>query len=430
MHFPTPPLSFSPVFGTIPRMIYTTDAHDHAKPYILVHISNHTVFRVEAWEGMVEEATRMGCPYYVVRKDHLDGRSVSGRCLGMITSSSDAHEIEKLPTLPFPVVNIANHDPLDARLAHVIHDDFAIGRMAARHLIRAGHPDLVVLGWEGLRFSNERVAGFLQAATATGLNAREILLPPHLLVNNSPERILEDFRPILTPEMSALAPDAGCFGVTDRMGHLLLDFMMLHLPERLHTTGVIGAENIEPPRWIPGDRPALTSIQTGNRALGRRALKRIIEIVERPERLTDPPVLRIPPERVIQRASTGGHACAHPLAGRASRWIWEQVERGTAPDLDAVAAYLRMSSRSAERLFNTHHHAGVKAFILGTQLDRACQMLRHSRLDIGEIAAACGFAGQSNFGRVFKLREGRSPRQWRLHAMDHAMACPPTDPAD
>ncbi len=394
-------------------MITAVNEHDRTKPFILVHIPAHAAFRTEVWEGILDEATKLGCPFHMVYQDVLDGKSTSGKCLGLISSSSAPEEILRFPDYPFPVVNITNHDPLDERLAHVIHDDPEIGAMAARHLIRVGYSQLVAVGWEGLRFSNERVKGFLQAASEAGKNTRTILLPPHLLVNNNPERVIEDFRPLLVREMKTQPADAGCFAVTDRMGHLLLDFIMLDFPERLHTTGVIGAENIAPPRWIPGDRPALTSIQTGNRALGRAAIRFALDFVSHPETRSGRHLRRIPPEHVIQRTSTGGHACAHPLAGRAGRWIWEQVACGLPPDLHAVSAYLCMSPRTAERLFNAHHRMGVKTYVLCTQLERARQMLRDSRLDVGEIASACGFTSQSNFGRTFKDHEGSSPGLWR-----------------
>lgn len=47
------------------------------------------------------------------------------------------------------------------------------------------------------------------------------------------------------------------------------------------------------------------------------------------------------------------------------------------------------------------------------RIEVARNLLRQPRMSLAEIALACGFAGQSHFGRVFAAVVGRSPGAWR-----------------
>ena len=52
-------------------------------------------------------------------------------------------------------------------------------------------------------------------------------------------------------------------------------------------------------------------------------------------------------------------------------------------------------------------------WMLKRRIDRAMQLLRATRLPLGEIALDCGFSDQSHFTRVFSAAVGTSPGQWR-----------------
>jgi AraC family transcriptional regulator len=52
------------------------------------------------------------------------------------------------------------------------------------------------------------------------------------------------------------------------------------------------------------------------------------------------------------------------------------------------------------------------AYVTQTRLLRAARLLKHGR-PLAEIALACGFAGQSHFGAVFRRQVGVTPREYR-----------------
>ncbi|MDP2022210.1 MAG: AraC family transcriptional regulator, partial [Hydrogenophaga sp.] len=58
---------------------------------------------------------------------------------------------------------------------------------------------------------------------------------------------------------------------------------------------------------------------------------------------------------------------------------------------------------------------GVTAgqFVLRSRIERACDLLRHSRDPISEIALTCGYADQASFTRQFRKSVGLTPSAYR-----------------
>ena len=58
---------------------------------------------------------------------------------------------------------------------------------------------------------------------------------------------------------------------------------------------------------------------------------------------------------------------------------------------------------------------GVTAgqYVLRARIERACDLLRHSRDPISEIALACGYADQASFTRQFRKSVGLTPSAYR-----------------
>jgi AraC-like DNA-binding protein len=52
-------------------------------------------------------------------------------------------------------------------------------------------------------------------------------------------------------------------------------------------------------------------------------------------------------------------------------------------------------------------------WLIGKRIERARELLLLGRLDLAEIAIACGFVDQSHFTRVFARHEGCAPGRWR-----------------
>jgi AraC-like DNA-binding protein len=81
--------------------------------------------------------------------------------------------------------------------------------------------------------------------------------------------------------------------------------------------------------------------------------------------------------------------------------------------LREAAEHCCVAPEHLSRLF--HRVAGVtfSAHLTGRRMERARELLRTTTLDMSSIAAQCGYAHQSYFGRKFKQDNGLTPRQYR-----------------
>jgi AraC-like DNA-binding protein len=78
-----------------------------------------------------------------------------------------------------------------------------------------------------------------------------------------------------------------------------------------------------------------------------------------------------------------------------------------------VARHLRLSPTHLTRLFRAQLHESPMQALIRMRLSRAQSLLRDPALNIGEVAAACGFDSLSFFTRVFTRKFGRPPTAYR-----------------
>lgn len=79
-----------------------------------------------------------------------------------------------------------------------------------------------------------------------------------------------------------------------------------------------------------------------------------------------------------------------------------------------LARELRLSPDRAGHVVRQECGAPFLQLLVDRRLEQAAGMLRHTRLPVTEVCAACGFGDLSNFHRRFRRRFGRSPLQYRL----------------
>ena len=78
-----------------------------------------------------------------------------------------------------------------------------------------------------------------------------------------------------------------------------------------------------------------------------------------------------------------------------------------------LANRLQCSPAHFSRVFAKTTGYTFKDFLLQCRLEKAKELLRHSRLQIAEIALAVGYEDQFQFSKTFRKRIGASPSQFR-----------------
>ena len=86
--------------------------------------------------------------------------------------------------------------------------------------------------------------------------------------------------------------------------------------------------------------------------------------------------------------------------------------------VDDLFRSARISRRQAERLFEKHMGTSPKRFYLRLRLERARDLLRHTPMQVAEVAAATGFISHSHFSKTFKAVFGMLPVAMRRAPVD------------
>lgn len=82
--------------------------------------------------------------------------------------------------------------------------------------------------------------------------------------------------------------------------------------------------------------------------------------------------------------------------------------------LDDLAAFVSMSRRQIERMFQTYLNITPYRYYTELRLNYARRLLQHSNDSIINISVACGFISTSHFSHCFKKYFGASPKICRL----------------
>lgn len=100
---------------------------------------------------------------------------------------------------------------------------------------------------------------------------------------------------------------------------------------------------------------------------------------------------------------------------QASEWMQSHLHRPIS--IAEIAGQLGLSPSYFSRAFRAATGQPPHQWILQRRIELALQLLTEPGLPLGHIAAACGFADQSHFCRVFTSRMGMAPSRWRACKM-------------
>jgi AraC family transcriptional regulator len=81
--------------------------------------------------------------------------------------------------------------------------------------------------------------------------------------------------------------------------------------------------------------------------------------------------------------------------------------------LNRLAAECGVSTSYFCRCFRTTFGTSLHRFVVNKRIERAQQLLLHSKLSIAEIAIEAGFSDQAAFSRTFAANSGAPPARWR-----------------
>lgn len=294
-----------------------------------------------------------------------------------------------------PAVNFSNA-LADLPLPRVGHDDQAIGRLGAEHLLDRGFAHFGFLGSMAKWYVQRRLAGFVETIGEKTGRSCHILdavdeLPP------SPERIERWLAELPKPCAVMAANDSsGCQTIE------AADGLGLRVPDDV---AVLGVDN---DHWLTQFATTpMSSIQPDWRRIGYRAAQ-ILDGLMAGE--SPGPPQWIAPIRVEARRSTDIVIADDPVVAQALGFMRDRFAEGiTVEDvIDALHVSRRtLENRMKRTIGRTPYNALCRA-----RIERAQRMLVIGDHSMAKIAHACGIE-PNQFYSVFKRLTGMTPGQYR-----------------
>ncbi len=95
--------------------------------------------------------------------------------------------------------------------------------------------------------------------------------------------------------------------------------------------------------------------------------------------------------------------------------IW--IERHLADQITvpSIAAVVGISVTSVNRLFRRHLGTSPMSWVIDRRIERAARLLSTTELTVAQVGRQSGLADPYYFSRLFRVRIGMSPREWRRH---------------
>lgn len=296
-----------------------------------------------------------------------------------------------------PVIDVSAALP-ELVFPRVATDARGTARLAAGHLAERGLRHFAYCGDRRFHWARRRGEEFSAAVRALGGGCATFSPPPGS-VDEEVDAIARWLRQLPRP--------VGVLGCLDRRGQQVLAACRqagLRVPDEV---AVIGVHNDE--LLCELCDPPLSSVMPNARRAGYEAAALLAAAMQGrrvPVRLHE-----IPPVGVAARQSTDLGAVGDPKLAQVLRLMREQAATGI--NVADVLRAVPMARTALERRFKAVLGTSPHAHLRRLRMERVRELLIHSSLPIGEIAAATGFEHVEYLSAMFRRECGMSPRAFR-----------------
>lgn len=327
---------------------------------------------------------------------------------GIISRAAYPEIAQLVRTLNIPTVDL-NEQVTGLGLPLIFNDHFAIGRMAAEHLLERGFTQFAFIGHPGIYWSENRLRGFRETVEAAGWPCDEFR-PTGKTLRRYHQRSWEKEIDEVAQWVRALPKPAGLMACNDFRAIQLLDACRraeVAVPEEV---AVIGVDDEEVACQL--SNPPLSSVVPNAVHIGFEAaalLDLLMKKKKSPYR-----ELYVPPIGIVSRRSTDAMAISDPTVATAMRFIRERACDGI--DVSDVLAHLAVSRSTLQRRFDRVLQRSIHDAIIGERLRKVKELLVETTLSREEITRRTGFSHPEYLSAVFKEHNRLTLRDFRqLH---------------
>ncbi|MDQ8184334.1 substrate-binding domain-containing protein [Pelagicoccus sp. SDUM812002] len=390
--------------GTIPFKI--PNAHRNANRQTKVWVSSQTA-QPSFLQGIIRYAKKQN---WQLTTDLLQSgnRSESWFGDGVIEYLPEPNLDSQTPgSRNLPRVTASLCDDLASGLK-VQADNFAIGRLAAEHLINRNCRNFAWLPYGQDKTNQIRYMGFLSHLRDRGFSCRQFA-PPLLETSSAPCRDWILWRQVMIQNLENLEGRTGLFASNDSLAIEVAELageIGTRVPEDLAILGV-GNQTAE----CESAPVTLSSINPNLEELGFQAAKLLDEALKDETDISR--CIHVSPTGVEARDSTAISNLENQRVAQALVFISNHY-----PDpglgVCSVAESLNISRRQLERDFRSEKGCTIREFIEQTRMNEASRLLSEcSSLTVSAIADQVGISAQGNFFRIFRKHFGLTPSAYR-----------------
>lgn len=371
---------------------------------IALHMSLNTFHRLDLALGVIQYSRekkdwRVYGNFYTSRPV-LDYKKWSGD--GIISICHSKEEAREILATGLPVVDVVQGF-VDARIVNVTSDNTEAGRQAGQHLLSIGFDHFAFCHASGINWSYLRGLGFSEVVGRSLSDMPMFERRLNWWQRHSRSRALEKFLLSLPPHTAILAGN-------DTIGVKITNACQsckLKVPDDVAVMGIDGDD-----LQCGLSFPPLSTVPIDGIRIGYEAARRLDELMagKRKRAALREPV-RIPPKRIVLRASTDTFICEDDAVRKALMFIRRNFSSPlSVTDVAREAAVCR---RTLEIRFRRFLDKTVLEEIQSNRLRHAIYLLEDTDLPVSSVYRRCGFATHQVFYSMFKNLHGMTPQQYR-----------------
>jgi LacI family transcriptional regulator len=328
------------------------------------------------------------------------------KCDGAIVAFGDPAKVQQLKRSCKHLVCCSG--AADPEAVHVVRvESRGIGALAANHLLDCRLVHFGYYGSPGMRYSQERLAGFCEVLARRQLTCSESPVTYAFEGHVGPGP--QSHWPKLISWVRSLPKPVGILATDDMAAHDLAAACLeanILIPEQVAVVGVNNDDLLCESAW-----PPLSSVNADYQRAGFSAAQLLDELMSGHRSSTKKALIELPPAGVVVRASTDSLAVDDPMVATAIRFIREH-----ACDPCSVSDILReipVGRRWLERQFALKLGRTPYDEILHARMETARRLLLRPEIKMNEVAERCGFSSVQSFSRAFQQHTGETPGRFR-----------------
>lgn len=290
----------------------------------------------------------------------------------------------------------------------VMGNNASVGRLAAKHLLGCGLDHLAYCGYPGVLYSDQREAGFVEAAKAAGIKVNVCSSAPSEAPNTDYHAEVRCFLPWLR----ALPLPVGIFTANDARAITLVracSLLGLRVPNQVAVLGVDNDQLV-----CDFGIPTLSSIDPDAYQVGYQGAALLHEILQGASPPREPRLVE--PAGLIQRGSTEVFAHEDPVLAEAFMYLRAHACEGIR--VKDVVRMFPIARRTLEKVSRQKLGHSPHQEIHRYQIEKAKELLAGSNLSITEVAKRSGLLDGKYLAEVFRKELNTTPSEYRRAARE------------